>query len=74
MIKPEVEKIQAGKHKLEITTVKDPDKSKAEPRYVIRLENGVALSLGATEKYKNIIISDVDEGKYDEYISKFCKP
>lgn len=69
MAKSEVTIIQAGNHKLEVTKVVD----KRDTRYVIRLENGYALSLGATERYKDIIIKDVEEGKYDEYIARFCK-
>jgi hypothetical protein len=60
-----ITKIQAGKHELHV--------EKVGKRYVIRLVNGVALSLGATAAKKDEIIQGVSSGSWDTYIENFCK-
>jgi len=57
-------KIKAGKYTLDV--------EKVTGRYVVRLENGVALTLGATQKCYKELIAAVTEGKYDDYIVKYC--
>jgi hypothetical protein len=59
------ETIQAGKWNLTVEKVGN--------RYVIRLANGMAISLGATKKYRDIIIQKVTDGLMDTYINDHCK-
>jgi hypothetical protein len=48
------------------------DVEKLGGRYVVRLSNGYALSLGATKKCKDELIAKVSQGLMDDYINKHC--
>jgi hypothetical protein len=64
-----IETIQAGKWNLTVEKVGNRNTT----RYVIRLANGMAISLGATKKYRDIIIQKVTDGLMDTYINDHCK-
>lgn len=57
--------IEAGNHKLNI--------EKIGTRHVVRLENGYALSLGATREHLDLLIERVKSGEEDDYIRDHCE-
>ncbi len=60
----DTKQVKAGKWILEIEVF--------GTRYVVRLANGYALTLGAKRKQYLELIEKVEKGGYDDYIAKHC--
>jgi hypothetical protein len=62
--------VTAGKWKLDVEELRG--RHIVQGRYVVRLQNGYALSLGANRAGYEELIRKVAAGEMDEWIDKHC--
>lgn len=44
---------------------------KVQGRFIVRMENGTAITMGATKKAYEELLKEIESGKWDEYYNKF---